>query len=76
MWPFPTVGFVGYILAFRRGMLQWNPNIDRTWRQYLWLGRTTASEDSPPANGGVDPAKGRRISNSFIPSRLTSRGTN
>jgi hypothetical protein len=36
-WTVPVAGFVAYLLAFRRGMILWNPRIDRTWRQYLWL---------------------------------------
>ena len=39
VWPVPAAGFVGYLLAFRRGMLLWSPNIDMTWREYLWLDR-------------------------------------
>jgi hypothetical protein len=30
VWALPVAGFVGYILAFRRGMLSWNA--DRVWR--------------------------------------------
>src|ERR1700752_3821043 len=44
-WPFPVAGFVGYVLAFRRGLLLWNPNIDRTWRQYLWLDSDPVSRE-------------------------------
>jgi hypothetical protein len=57
VWPFPPAGFIGYILAFRRGMLLWNPNIDRTWRQYLWLDHA-AFEDGRPANGRDGPSGG------------------
>jgi len=57
VWLFPVAGFIGYVLAFWRGMLLWNPNIDRTWRQYFWLGCNTASKDSQPANGRVDPSE-------------------
>ena len=39
MWPFPAAGFIGYVLAFRHGLLLWNPNIDRTWREYFWRDR-------------------------------------
>jgi hypothetical protein len=57
VWPFPLTGFIGYILAFRRGMLLWNPNIDRSWRRYLWLDRDTAAEEGRPENGrGNDPS--------------------
>jgi len=31
-WVAPTAGFVAYVLAFRRGMLFWNPHLDATWR--------------------------------------------
>lgn len=54
-WPFPVAGFIGYVLVFRRGMLLWNPNIDRTWRQSFWLDRDTAPENGQPANGMDDP---------------------
>jgi hypothetical protein len=30
-WVPPVAGFVGYILAFRRGMVSWNA--DRIWRE-------------------------------------------
>ena len=61
MWPFPTVGFVGYIFAFRRGMLLWDPEIDRTWRQYLWLGSDTVSEyGRAAADGAEDPSGAAR----------------
>jgi len=56
VWPFPLAGFIGYVFAFRRGMLLWNPSIDRTWREYLWLDSDTASEDGQPANGTEDPS--------------------
>lgn len=55
-WPVPAAGFIGYVFAFRRGMLLWNPNSDRTWREYLWLDRDHASEAGQPANGGDDPS--------------------
>jgi MFS family permease len=58
VWPFPVAGFVGYVLAFRSGMLLWNPNIDRTWRRYFWLDRDTAFEDSQPVNGRSDSSEG------------------
>jgi hypothetical protein len=64
VFPFPAVGFIGYLLAFRRGMLLWSPNIDMTWWQYLWLERDTASEDGRPAYGTDDPsgvAEGFRV---------------
>jgi hypothetical protein len=34
-WTVPLAGFAAYLMAFRRGMILWNPEIDRTWRQYL-----------------------------------------
>lgn len=36
-WIVPVVFFAAYVLAFRRGMLLLNPEIDRSWRQYLWI---------------------------------------
>jgi MFS family permease len=60
VWPFPVAGFIGYVLAFRRGMLLWNPNIDRTWRQYFWLDRDTASQDGQPGSGRNDPSGGAK----------------
>jgi hypothetical protein len=36
-WTVPIAGFAAYLFAFRRGMILWNPEIDRTWRQYLWV---------------------------------------
>ena len=60
MWPFPLAGFIGYVLAFRRGMIRWNPNIDRTWRRYFWLDRDTDSEENQPANGRLDPSEGAK----------------
>jgi hypothetical protein len=57
VWPFPVAGFIGYVFAFRRGMLLWNPNIDMTWREYLWLERETVSEDGRPADGRDDPSR-------------------
>lgn len=48
-WPFPAACFIGYILAFRRGMMLWNPEIDRTWRHYLWI---------KPVDGGVESRRG------------------
>jgi hypothetical protein len=56
VWPFPLAGFLGYVFAFRRGLLLWNPGVDRTWREYLWLDRDTASEDGQPANRNADPS--------------------
>ncbi len=59
VWLVPAAGFIGYLLAFRRGMLLWNPNIDMTWREYLWLERDSesASEDGRPADGRDDPSR-------------------
>lgn len=54
----PLAAFLGYILAFRRGLLLWNPNIDRTWRVYLWLDRNTASQEGPATNGADDSSGG------------------
>ena len=31
-WTAPLAGFAAYLLAFRRGMILWNPKLDRTWR--------------------------------------------
>jgi hypothetical protein len=45
-WIFPAASFVGYVLAFRRGLLLWNPAIDRTWRRYLWLEGDITGEDA------------------------------
>jgi MFS family permease len=58
VWPFPVAGFIGYVLAFRRGMLLWNPNVDRTWRQYLWLDSDSASREEPAADGTDDSPRG------------------
>jgi hypothetical protein len=68
-WTVPVVCFAGYILAFRRGLLLWNPEIDRTWRQYMWIkpagagpidrrmpvGFREGSFDSPKDAGLVGP---------------------
>jgi MFS family permease len=59
VWPFPVAGFVGYVLAFRRGLLLWNPNIDRTWREYVCLDRSVASQEVPAANE-EEESSGRR----------------
>ena len=32
-WTVPLAGFAGYLLAFRRGMILWNPKIDGSWRR-------------------------------------------
>ena len=34
-WTVPLACFAAYLLAFRRGMVLWNPEIDRTWRDSL-----------------------------------------
>ena len=71
-WLLPAAGFAGYILAFRRGMLLWSPNIDMTWRQYLWLERDTVSEDGLPADGSDDPSgvpKNSRVVRHELPGR-------
>jgi hypothetical protein len=61
-WVFPVVSFLCYVLAFRRGMLLWNPNIDRTWRRYLWLEREMIAEDEEtPPIGGEDREKTLKI---------------
>jgi hypothetical protein len=31
-WTAPLAGFAAYLVAFRRGMILWNPKLDRTWR--------------------------------------------
>ena len=36
-WLIPVAGFGGYLLAFSRGMLLWNPAVDRAWRRHLIL---------------------------------------
>lgn len=36
-WPFPAAGFLGYLLAFRRGMLLLDPGIDSSWRHHAWI---------------------------------------
>ena len=49
-WTVPLACFAAYLLAFRRGILLWNPEIDRTRRDYLWV--------RPPADlrkDGRDP---------------------
>lgn len=43
-WLIPVAGFGGYLLAFRRGILIWNPAVDRTWRRYLFLDREFIAE--------------------------------
>ena len=52
-WVFPVASFIGYLLAFRRGLLLWNPKLDRTWRRYLWLEgeMVTGDEEASPAPG-------------------------
>lgn len=56
-WLIPVASFVGYLLAFRRGMILWNPAVDRTWRQYLWLEREMPADDDPISRGAEDPDK-------------------
>ena len=50
VWPFPVAGFVGYILAFRHGMLLWNSNIDRIWRHDSRFG---GRDGLPPVAGNI-----------------------
>lgn len=49
VWTLPVTGFIGYVLAFRRGMLLWNPSIDGTWRLYFRIERD--ADDQPPSRG-------------------------
>lgn len=44
-WLIPAAGFVGYLLAFRRGMLLRNPAVDRSWRRYVGLEPEVLIED-------------------------------
>src|ERR1700719_2596468 len=60
-WPLPVAGFVGYVLAFRRGLLLWNPNIDGTWRQYLWVDGPQGEPNSNAAEEPSGSAKDLRI---------------
>ncbi len=50
-WVLPLVCFVAYMLAFRHGMLLWNPQVDRTWRQYVWIEPIDGRGDGPTVNG-------------------------
>ncbi len=59
-WLIPVASFVGYLFAFRRGMIQWNPAVDRTWRQYLWLESEMTAEDAVP-RGVEDPERTLQI---------------
>jgi hypothetical protein len=53
-WTVPIVCFVGYLLAFRRGMLMWNPRIDRTWRARLRVKSPVARGDAGPVSGASE----------------------
>ncbi len=53
-WTVPLACFVGYVLAFRRGMRLWDPETDRTWRQYLGLDGRTAGEKGGTFRGPND----------------------
>jgi hypothetical protein len=51
-WTFPTAGFVGYVFAFRRGLLVWSPQgIAAPWQRALeggWgVGPMTRSTKKP-----------------------------
>ena len=41
-WTLPLAGFGGYLLAFRRGMILWNPKIDGSWRRSSSSGPSAA----------------------------------
>jgi hypothetical protein len=57
-WVAPLAAFGGYILAFRHGLRLWNPNVDRTWRRYLWLEHGMAGEDGRPPGQAEDRFRG------------------
>ncbi len=67
-WVLPMASFGGYLLAFRRGMLLWNPAVGTTWRRCLWLEREaiTGNEDNSHASG-EDPEKTLNILRSGAP---------
>jgi len=50
-WVFPLAGFSGYVLAFRRGLLVWNPEgLDSIWRDAVEP-RTRKSDNQPRIPG-------------------------
>jgi hypothetical protein len=53
-WVLPAAALAAYLLAFRRGMLLWNPAVDRSWRRYLWLEREILSEDDAASGVAED----------------------
>ncbi len=68
-WVFPAATFAAYLLAFRRGLLLWNPTLDRTWRRYLWLdGEAIGEEEEISCVAGENAAKTR-----MVPGLETSR---
>lgn len=61
-WVFPAATFAAYLLSFRRGLLLWNPALDRTWRRYLWLdGEVIAEDEGLSYVAGKNPAKTRLV---------------
>jgi len=46
-WFPPVAGFVGYLLAFRRGMVMSNPRIDESWRHSPRRGAAPAAPPNP-----------------------------
>ena len=60
-WIFPPASFVGYILAFRRGMLLWDRNIDWIWRRPPSLEAQLGGEDEEALPAAEDPERTLRI---------------
>ena len=55
------ISFAGYIAAFRRAMLFWDCDIDRSWRTYLWIdGGKSPRRGADPAVGPNRPVRALR----------------
>jgi MFS family permease len=59
---FPLAAFAGYVLAFRRGLQLWSPDLDRSWRNYVCFERgSVEDEEAASSPAGEDPEKTLRI---------------
>jgi MFS family permease len=59
---FPLAAFAGYVLAFRRGLQLWSPDLDQSWRNYVWLERGSEEDEEASSSSAAEvPVKTRRI---------------